>query len=143
MSDHTIMVIQVIQTFLYSSSVYSCHLFLIPSASVSSLLFLSFIMPILALYVPLISPIVLKRCLVFPILLFPSISLLCSFKKAFLSLLAILSNSASVGSIFLFLPCLLLLFFPQQFVKPPQGTTLPSSFLFFRMALVIVSCKML
>ena len=31
--------------FLYSSSVYSCHLFLISSASVKSLLFLSFIMP--------------------------------------------------------------------------------------------------
>ena len=34
--------------FLYSSSVYSCHLFLIPSASVSSIPFLSFIEPIFA-----------------------------------------------------------------------------------------------
>ena len=34
--------------FLYSSSVYSCHLFLISSASVRSLPFLSFIVPILA-----------------------------------------------------------------------------------------------
>ena len=35
-----------------------------------------------------------KRCLVFPILLFPSISLHWSVRKAFLSLLAILWNSA-------------------------------------------------
>ena len=34
--------------FLYSSSVYSCHLFLISSASVRSLLFLSFIEPVFA-----------------------------------------------------------------------------------------------
>ena len=33
-NDHTIMVIWVIKTILYSSSVYSCHLFLISSASV-------------------------------------------------------------------------------------------------------------
>ena len=36
----------------------------------------------------------LKRSLVFPIIFFPSISLHCSLRKAFLSLLAILWNSA-------------------------------------------------
>ena len=41
-----------------------------------------------------ISPVFLLRSLVFPILLFSSISLHCSLKKAFLSLLAILWNSA-------------------------------------------------
>ena len=41
----------------------------------------------------LLSPIFLKRSLVFPTLLFSSTSLHCSFKKAFLSLLAILWNS--------------------------------------------------
>ena len=40
--------------FLYSSSVYSCHLFLISSASVWSILFLSFIEPIFAWNVPLV-----------------------------------------------------------------------------------------
>ena len=80
--------------FLYSSSVYSCHLFLISSASVRSLLFLSFIEPIFAWNVPLVSLIFLKSSLVFPILLFSSISLQWSLRKAFLSLLAILSNSA-------------------------------------------------
>ena len=82
-----------LRSFLYRSSVYSCHLFLILSAFVRSLLFLSFIVPILAWNVPLIYPIFLKRSLVFPVLLFSS-TLHCSFKKTFLSLLAILCNSA-------------------------------------------------
>ena len=43
------------RSFLYSSSVYSCHLFLISSASVSSIPFLSFIGPIFAWNVPLVS----------------------------------------------------------------------------------------
>ena len=94
MSNHTIMVTQVIKTFLDSSSVYSCHLSLISSASVNSFWLLSFIVPILGWNISLLSPIFLKRFLVFPILLFSSISLHCSFKKAFLSLLVILWNSA-------------------------------------------------
>ena len=56
--------------------------------------FLSFIEPIFALNVSLVSLIFLKRSLVFPILLFPSISLDWSLRKAFLSLLAILWNYA-------------------------------------------------
>ena len=78
------------RSFLYSSSVYSYHLFLISSASVRSMPFLSFIEPIFAWNVPLVSLIFLKRSLVFPILFFSSISLHWSLKKAFLSLLAIL-----------------------------------------------------
>jgi len=42
-------------SFLYSSSVYSCHLFLISSASVRFMPFLSFIVPIFAWNVPLVS----------------------------------------------------------------------------------------
>ena len=57
--------------FLYSSSMYSYHLFLISSASVRSIPFLSFIKPIFAWNVPLVSLIFLKRSLVFPILCFP------------------------------------------------------------------------
>ena len=37
-----------LRSFLYSSSVYSCHLFLMSSASVRSIPFLSFIMPVFA-----------------------------------------------------------------------------------------------
>ena len=81
-------------SFLYRSSVYSCHLFLISSASVRSIPFLSFIEHIFAGNIPLVSLIFLKRSLVFPILLCSSISLHWSLKKAFLSPLAILWNSA-------------------------------------------------
>ena len=82
------------RSFLYCSSVYSCHLFLISSVSVKSIPFLSFIVPIFAWNAPLIFLIFLKRPLVFSILLFSSISLHWSLRKAFLSLLAILWNSA-------------------------------------------------
>ena len=82
------------RSFLYNFSIYSYHLFLISSASVRSIPFLSFIAPIFAWNVPLVSLIFLKKSLVFPILLFPSISLQWSLRKSFLSLLAILWVSA-------------------------------------------------
>jgi len=82
------------RSFLYSSSVYSCHLFLISSAYVRSKPFVPFIVPIFAWNVPLVSLIFLKRSVLFSILLFSSISLHWSLRKAFLSLLAILWNSA-------------------------------------------------
>ena len=82
------------RSFLYSFSVYSCHLFLIFSASVRSILFQSLIVSIFAWNVPLASLIFLNRSLFFPILLFSSISLHWSLRKAFLFLLAILWNSA-------------------------------------------------
>ena len=59
------------RSFLYSSSVYSCYLFLISSASVRSIPFLSFVGPIFAWNVPLVSLIFLKRSLVFPFHHFP------------------------------------------------------------------------
>ena len=106
------------------SSVYSRHLFLISSASVSFLPFLSFIMTIFVWNVPLVSPILLKRSLVFPLLLFSSTSLHCSLKKAFLSLLAVLWNSA-ISWVYLSLSPLFL-FFSQLFLKTPHTTILPS-----------------
>ena len=90
------------EDFLYSTSVYSCHLFLISSASVRSQPFLSFIEPMFAWNVPLVSLIFLKRSLVSLILLFSSISLHWSLRKAFLSLLAVLWNSEQMGISFLF-----------------------------------------
>ena len=60
------------RSFLFSSSVYSCHLFLISSASVRSIPFLFCIEPIFAWNIPLVSLIILKWSLVFPILLFSS-----------------------------------------------------------------------
>ena len=80
-----------LRPFLYCSSVYCCYL-LISSASVRSIWFLSFIVPIFAWNVPLVSLIFLKRSLVF-CMLFSSTSLHCSHMKTFLSLI-ILWNSA-------------------------------------------------
>ena len=59
------------RSFLYSSSVYSYHLFLIAFASVRSLLFLSFIVPIFAWNVSLLSLVFLNRSLIFPFYFFP------------------------------------------------------------------------
>ena len=88
--------------FLYNSSVYSCHLFLISSASVKSIPFLSFIVPIFAWNIFLVSLIFLNRSLIFPILLFPFISLHESWRKAFFSLLLFFGNLHSHGYIFPF-----------------------------------------
>ena len=89
------MLIWVIKTFfLYNSSVYPCHLFLISSTSVRPFPYLSFVVCPFCIKCSLRSQIFLQRSLVFPILLFSSISLHCSIKKAFLSLLIIPCNSA-------------------------------------------------
>ena len=128
--------------FLYSSSVYSCHLFLISSVSVRSITFLSFIEPIFAINVPLVPLIFMKRSLVFPILLFSSISLHWLLRKAFLSLFAIFGTQHSNGYIFPFLLCFSLLFFSQLFVRPPQTAILLFVFLLHGMVLIPVSCTM-
>ena len=112
--------------FFFYCSVHFCHLFSVSSASIRSLPFLFFIVPIFAWNVPLAYPIFLKRSLVFPIILFSSISLHCSLRKAFLALLSILWNSA-ISWVYLSLPPLPFgFFFSQLFVKPPQTTTSPS-----------------
>ena len=117
------------RSFLYSS-LYFCYLFLISSASVRSLPFLSFIEPIFAWNVPLESLIFLKRSLVFPVLLFSSISLQLIAEEGFFIILAILWNSAFKwrvqiqtllsNSAFPFLLRFSLPFFSQVFVRPPQ-----------------------
>ena len=113
------------RSFLYSSSVYSCHLYLVSSASIRSKLFLSLIVPIFSWNVSLLSLIFLKRSLIFSILLFSYI--FCIDHRGRLSYLSLLffGTLHSVGYIFTFLLCLLLLFFAQLFVRPPQSTILP------------------
>ena len=81
-----------LRSFLYSSSLHSCQLLLISSASVRSMPFLSFIVPIFPWNVPLIA-LISWRFLFFPNR-FPSIFLHRSLRKPFLSLLAILWSSA-------------------------------------------------
>ena len=109
------------RSFLYSSSLYSYHLFLISSASVSSIPFLSFIVPMFTWSIPLVSLVFLKRSLVFPILLFSSISLYWSLRKAFLKISPYYSLELCIQMGYLcFSPFFSLLFFSQLFVRSPQ-----------------------
>ena len=120
MSDHTIVVIWVMKIFFCMVLLlYSCHL-LISSASVRSISFLSFFVPIFAWNVPFLSLIFLKRSLVFTILLFSSISLHWSRRKAFLSLLAILWNSAFKWVCLSFSPLPLASLLFSATYKPPS-----------------------
>ena len=108
------------RSFFYSSSVYSCHLFLTSSASVRSMPFLSFIELIFVWNAPLVSPIFLKRPLVFPFCCFPLF--FCTDHWGRLSYLSLLlfGTLHSNGYTFPFLLCFSLLFFSQLFVRPPQ-----------------------
>ena len=92
------------RSFFVHSSVYSCYLLLISSASVKSIPFVY--CAIFAWNVPLVSLIFLRKCLVFPILLF---SFLYFFALSYLSLL-FFGNLPSNGYIFPFLLCVLLSF---------------------------------
>ena len=112
------------RSFLCSSSVYSCHLFL-KSSSVRPIPFLSLIVPIFAWNVPLISLILFKRSLIIPFYCFPLF--LCINHWGRLSYLSVLffGTLHSKGYIFPFLLCLSLLFFSQLFLRPPQTAILP------------------
>ena len=131
------------RSFLYNSSVYSCYLFLIFSASVRSIQFLSFIVFIFALNIPLVSLIFLKRSLVFLILLFYSISLHWLLRKALLSLPAILWNYAFrwVYLSFSALPLASLLF-PAICKASSDNHFAFFHFFFLGMLLITVSCTM-
>ena len=127
----------------FVSSVYSCHLFLISSASVRSIPFLFFIEPIFAWNVPLVSLIFLKRSPVFPILLFSSISLHWMLRKAFLSLLTILWNSAFSYLYLSFSPLLFSSLLFTAICRAPSDSHFAFlHFFFLGMVLIPVSCTM-
>ena len=136
MSDHIILVIWVMISFLYTSSVYSCHIFLTFSASVRSIPFLSFMEPIYAWNVPLVSLIFLKRSLVFPCYYFPLFICTDLWRRLSYLFLLFFGTLHSCGYIFPFLLCFSLLFFSQLFVRPPQTARL------LGMVLITVSCTM-
>ena len=111
--------------FLNSSSVYSCHLFLISSASVRSIPFLSFIEPIFAWNIHLVSLIFLQRSLgLSHSIVFLYFFALITEESFLISPCYSLELCIQIGISFLFLLCLLLLFFSQLFVRPPQTTIL-------------------
>ena len=117
-------------TIFYRSSWDSCHLHLLLSASSRSLTLLSFIVPIFAWSVPLVTPIFLKSSILFTILLFSSNSYTAHLRRlSYLSLLF----SGGLHSIWYSFPdllCLSLLLFSQLFLRPPQATNLPSHICF-------------
>ena len=118
---------------------YSCHLFLLSSASVRSILFLS----IFAWNVPLVSLIYLKSSLVFPILLFSSISLHWSLRKTFLSLLSILWNPAFRWIYFSFSPLPLASLLFSAICKSSSNNHFAFlHFFFLGMVLITASCIM-
>ena len=119
------------RSFLYSSSMYSCHPFWISSTSVRSISFLSFSVPIFAWNVPLVSLIFLKRSLVFPFCCFPLF--LCTDHWGRLSYVSLLffGTLHSNGYILPFLLCFSILFFSQLFVKLPQTAILLFYIFFF------------
>ena len=101
-----------LRPFLYSYYVYSCQLFLISSASVISLPFLSFIVPILAWNSPLIFQVSWRDLQSFSFYQFPLFICIVDLRRpSYLSLL-FSGTLNSVGYIFYFLSCLFLLFFP-------------------------------
>ena len=108
-----------------------------------SIPFLSFIMPIFVWNVSLVALIFLKRSLLFLILLFSSISLHWSLRKAFLSLLAILWNSA-FGCLYLsfsLLPLASLVF--SAICNASSDNHLAFlHFLYLGMVLITASCTM-
>jgi len=129
--------------FLYSP-VYSCHSFFLSSASVRFIPFLSFIVPIFAWNVPLIPLIFLKRSLVFPILLFSSIYLHWSLRKAFLNLSLLFFGTLHLDAYLFFslLPLASLLFsvIGKSFSDNHFAF---SHFVFLGMVLITLSCTML
>ena len=94
------------RSLVYNSSVYSCHLSLISYAFVRSIPFMSFIEPIFAWNIPLVSLIFLKRSLEFLILLFSSVSLHWSLRNACYLSLLIFGILHSDAHSFPFLLCL-------------------------------------
>ena len=106
-----------LRSFLCSYSVYNCHLYLISSASIRSILFLSNKGSLHETF-PW-SPIFLKDLESFPFCCFPLFLCIVRFRR--LSYLSLLYSGTelcnSVLYIFPFLPCSLLLFFPQLFAS--------------------------
>ena len=141
MSDHTILIIQVVKIFFVQ---FFCG-FLPPLLNIfcfcRSIPFLSFIKPMFAWNVPLISLFFLKRTLVFPILLFSSISLHWTLRKAFLSLLVILWDSALkwVYLSFSLLPFVYLLC--SAICKASSDNHFPFLHLFFLWMVLMVLCN--
>ena len=113
------------RSFLYSSSVYSCHLFLISSASVKFLTISVLYCAHPCMKCSLDISYFLEEISSLSHSIVSSISLHWSLRKIFLSLLVILWNSPFRWVYLSFSPLPLASLFSQLFVRPPQITILP------------------
>ena len=95
---------------------------MLSSASTRSLLFMSFIVPIFGQNVPLISPVFLKRALVVPYCCFLLVLYTVHFRMPSRLSRPFFGYLHLAGYTFPSLPCILLLFFLQLFIRPPQIT---------------------
>ena len=133
-SDHTIMVIWVIKIFLCSSSVYSCLLFLISSASVRSVLYCAHLCMKSSLGISNFLEEISSH----------------SHSVVFLYFFALIVEEGFLISpcyslelcIQMFLLCFSFLFFSQLFVRPPQTANAFLHFFSMGMVLIPVSCTM-
>ena len=113
-----------LRSFLYSSSVYSYHLFLISSVSVRSISFLSFIMPIFAWNVPLVFLIFFSTNSLFHSIVFLYFFSLVTEEGFLVSPCCSLALCIQMGISFLFSFAFCFSSF-QLFVWPPQTAILP------------------
>ena len=130
--------------FLYSSSLYSCYVFLISSASVRSIPFMSFIVSIFAWNVPLVSLIFLMRSLVFsPAYCFPLFLCTDHWRRLSYLFFTILWNSAFKWLYLSFSPLPLDSLLFSAICKASSDNHLAFlHFFFLRMVLIIASCIM-
>ena len=126
---------------MYSSSVYSYHLFLISSASVRYIPFLSFIVPIFAWKVPLVSLIFLKRPLVF-LVFFLYFFALITEEGFLISLCYSLELCIPMGIAYLFFLPLISLLFSTICKASSDNNFVFLHFFFGGMVLITSSCTM-
>ena len=132
-----------LRSFLYSSFVYSYHLFLISSTSVRSIPFLFFIVPIFAWKFPLVSLIFLEISSLSHSIIFLYFFALIT-RKTFLSLLVILWNSAFRWIYLSFPPlCSASLIFSSIYKASSDNHFAFLHFFFLGMILITASCTML
>ena len=116
----------VLKTFFYSSSVYSCHLFLISSASVRSITISVLYCAHLCMKCSLgISNFLEEISNFFPFCCFPLFLYIDRWRRLLYLSLLFLGTLHSNWCIFPFLLCLLLLFFCQLFARLSQTPILP------------------
>ena len=131
-----------LRLFLYNSSVYSCYLFFISSGSIRSYHFCPLWCPSLHENVPFVSPIFLKRSLVFPILLLFSIFLHCLNKTLYPSLL-FSGTLHLVGISFPFSFAFRFSSYLSYLYGLLRQPLCPFAFIFLEMVLITASCTML